>query len=435
MVLELCHRLLVAVQQGHADTVSLLLEETECSPDGLFGVMQPGEPASVARPFGTRGADGAALQVQILHNQNVHLDSSLHFACIGAHVEIAEILLKAGCSPNLRNVQGHTPLHYAVRANNADLVRLLMRFGADPDIATLTTKNTPLHRAAALGCGAAVDGILDSCGIEVDVTLRNQQGNTPSMEAASALRTHCRRFDTFVSSPELPSSTAPPAQLHRADVPDSDAVVPGEAAPPEEQAGTQGIHTRGVVCSRRRKRGAVGAASFQALRADPAALCARTAELQHIAARLLTIEEDARRAVPEVHFELCHLFLVHFCFVLMVCFAVGSSDTSCSVLQCRFETFVCSLSRSVQRRLAWTKSLLGDLGYSITGSRPAATDDEASRAGITGQPPLSASCAGPRASASASVARSVTLSPDLVEMVGLRVSHGMVRQGRRGAPR
>ena len=37
----------------------------------------------------------------------------------------------------------------------------------------------------------------------------------------------------------------------------------------------------------------MGAASFQALRADPAALCARTAELRHIAARLLTIHNLA----------------------------------------------------------------------------------------------------------------------------------------------
>ncbi len=294
-----CHQLLVAVQQGDADEVGRLLQDTECSPDGLTTA------SSADQPFEIQGADGA-LQMQILHNQNVHLDSSLHFACIGAHIEIAKLLLEAACSPNLRNVQGHTPLHYAVRANNGDLVRLLMSFDADPDIATLTSKNTPLHRAAALGCGAAVDGMLHSCGIKADATLRNKKGNTPSMEAAIVLKMHYRRFEKLVPSavsPKQGACVSPPAQSHIAKTAGTDTVANGDGGPLEAHAANldlEGRPTRAVAYSRRRKRGAAGAASFQALCADPAALSARTVELEYIASKLLTMEEDARRAVPEV---------------------------------------------------------------------------------------------------------------------------------------
>jgi hypothetical protein len=434
-MMALCHRLLVAVQQGDADAVAQLLENTECSPDGI-AAAELRAPSSADRPFEVRGADGA-LQVQILHDQNVHLDSSLHFACTGAHLEIAEMLLEAGCSPNLRNKQGHTPLHYAVRANNGDLVRLLMRFGADPDIATLTTKNTPLHRAAALGCGAAVDGMLHPCGIEVDATLRNKQGNTPSMEAAIVLKMHCRRFEKFAPSaalPKLPASSSPPAQLHSATTVGTDAMADIEVAPLEAQAGDSeavGRPTRAVVYSRRRKRGAAGAASFQALSADPAALSARTVELQYIAARLLTVEENARRAVPEVCLQ---PVLARFCRGLASAFYL---DLSTIV---GFEIFACR-SHWVQCRLAWTTGLLGGVSNTV-----AVTDEEACGTDVRKQ--LLVIRTGPNASGDSSICRhrdedelqvatkshmrsSMMLSPDLIEMVGLLVSQDMIRLARR----
>ena len=339
MAMARCQRLLVAVQQGQVDTVAALLQDAECRADGLAGSAPTPPGGGVDLPFAVRTRDGAVQQVQILHDQNVHQDSSLHFACIGAHMEIAALLLKAGCSPNLRNVQGHTPLHYAVRANNGDLVRLLMQYGADPDITTANTRNTPLHRAAALGCGAAVDGILDaSCSIAADATMLNDHGNTPSMEAATALEKHCRRFDAFAAAASAqmgdttvavrggaeaqqaaqhdpPPPLLPPAAFPRrgsggeaqlgpdaaaAADDDADGAAAAGAEAAGAGAGAVARPQRGYVYSRRRKRGAAGSASFQALCADPVALSARTAELRCIVARLAEAEEGVWRSVPEV---------------------------------------------------------------------------------------------------------------------------------------
>ena len=296
----------MAVQQGEIEAVARLLTSSGVHADGLISHRLTREPTTPARapgaaadaaagagipqvdlPFEVQIRDGAP-QVQILHDQNVHQDSSLHFAAIGAHMDIAALLLNFGCSANHRNVQGHTPLHYAVRANNGELVRLLMAHGADPDLPTLSSRNTALHRAAALGCGAAVDGILDAknCGIAADTTLRNDQGNTPAMEAASALETHCRRFDKFVGVADTPGRAVEAAEAP---------MTAGEELPAAEQRGSQ----RGYVYSRRRKRGQSSGASFQALCADPVALSARTAELRSIATRLSDAEDAVRRVVPE----------------------------------------------------------------------------------------------------------------------------------------
>ena len=265
--------LLVAVQRGDCAEVARLVS-WGIAPSGL---AQDREAESAYNVRG--GADGAP-RVAVLVGQNVNRDSSLHFASISSHTEVAALLLDAGCSPNHRNVQGHTPLHYAVRANNGELVRLLMRNGADPDVATLKSRNTPLHRAATLGCAAALEGILHSeRRICADPLCRNDAGHTPREEAALALEKHVRRFSRVQGGgggegDELRARS-------------------GDATGPEQAQDMTA--SRGVVFSRRRKRGAAG---FPALATDPEALSARTAELKNIVERLEDAEFAALLLLP-----------------------------------------------------------------------------------------------------------------------------------------
>ena len=267
--------LLVAVQRGDCAEVARLVS-WGIAPSGL---AQDREAESAYDVRG--GADGAPrVAVLVASGQNVNRDSSLHFASISSHTEVAALLLDAGCSPNHRNVQGHTPLHYAVRANNGELVRLLMRNGADPDVATLKSRNTPLHRAATLGCAAALEGILHSeRRICADPLCRNDAGHTPREEAALALEKHVRRFSRVQGGgggegDELRARS-------------------GDATGPEQAQDMTA--SRGVVFSRRRKRGAAG---FHALATDPEALSARTAELKNIVERLEDAEFAALLLLP-----------------------------------------------------------------------------------------------------------------------------------------
>ena len=256
------------------------------------------------------------------------------------------------------------------------------------------------------------------------------------MEAAIVLKKHCRRFEKFAPSavsPNIPDSSSPPAQLQSARTAGTDATRHVEIAPLEAQPGTlevAGRSTRAIVYSRRRKRGVVGAASFQALSADPVALSARTVELQYIAARLLKAEEDARRAVPEVR---SHPTLTIFCEALARAYNLDWSSIV------GFDMFAFCL-RWMQCRLAWVTGLLGGAGnkLAVTG------DEEACCTNFRNHP--SVICTGPESSGNSSLCRhqdedklqvaatsqsSMTLSPDLIEMVGLLVSQDMIRRARR----
>jgi hypothetical protein len=62
-------------------------------------------------------------------------------------LEVAEVLIRAGCNVNTANAHGVTPLHAAAGDGMPSMVRLLLESGADVD-ATDKDLRTPLHAAA-----------------------------------------------------------------------------------------------------------------------------------------------------------------------------------------------------------------------------------------------------------------------------------------------
>ena len=145
--------LLIAAQYGRVADVKALLGRG-CPVEG---------PKSVART-----------------DQNVHLDTALHLACFGGHLDVARLLLEARLDVNYQNLQGFTLLHYASKRGHSALSELLLQHGALVNVPTPNTLQTPLHRAAAARHQDAVNVLLAH---QADTTSHNHEGRTPSEDA------------------------------------------------------------------------------------------------------------------------------------------------------------------------------------------------------------------------------------------------------------
>ena len=104
----------------------------------------------------------------------------LHWAAIGRHFEVVNLLLDAGADVNASTSYGRTSLHQATRDGCVDMARLLLDAGADVD-ATDSGDRTPLHWAA-IGIHSETVGLLLDAGANVNV--RDSFGRTPLELAA-----------------------------------------------------------------------------------------------------------------------------------------------------------------------------------------------------------------------------------------------------------
>ena len=114
--------------------------------------------------------------------EDVHGNTTIHYACKGRKCEIASVLLNR--SPKLRNHRNHggeTPLHRAVFESMYDFVTTLITKGANLN-ARDTTKNTPLHLACSGGESACAATLIHA-GAALD--LKNHSGYTPLLYAVS----------------------------------------------------------------------------------------------------------------------------------------------------------------------------------------------------------------------------------------------------------
>ena len=59
--------------------------------------------------------------------------SPLHLAALNGHHDIAEILMRSGCSKDARTKVDKTPLHLAATEGHSSLVEILLRTGAEVD--------------------------------------------------------------------------------------------------------------------------------------------------------------------------------------------------------------------------------------------------------------------------------------------------------------
>jgi ankyrin repeat protein len=106
----------------------------------------------------------------------------LHLAALGGHAEIAELLLDASASPNVRAYGGSTPLHAAAADGDARIVRALLTHGAWPAPFD-EAGDTPLHLAARGGRIEAARLLLEA---RADPNARSSCGGSPLHAAAEA---------------------------------------------------------------------------------------------------------------------------------------------------------------------------------------------------------------------------------------------------------
>ncbi|XP_056905168.1 ankyrin-3-like isoform X39 [Takifugu flavidus] len=154
--------LAVALQQGHEQVVSLLLEN-----DTKGKVRLPALHIA-ARKDDTKAA---ALLLQSDHNANVESKmmvnrttesgfTPLHIAAHYGNINVATLLLNRGASVDFKARNDITPLHVASKRGNSNMVRLLLERGAKIDARTKDGL-TPLHCGARSGHEQVVDMLLN----------------------------------------------------------------------------------------------------------------------------------------------------------------------------------------------------------------------------------------------------------------------------------
>lgn len=108
-------------------------------------------------------------------DDNVFLDTPLHWAVTNGSKSILELLLENGADVNAKNNKDSTPLHYAANNYLASLATLLIKHGADVNAKT-NCGNTPLHFAAASSNTVVAKVLLNN---DADVNCKNNDGRTP----------------------------------------------------------------------------------------------------------------------------------------------------------------------------------------------------------------------------------------------------------------
>ena len=90
---------------------------------------------------------GAADMVNFLSAKSEPVGySPLHLACIGGHVEIAELLIRRmNAHIDILNNMGETPLHLACKEGHKGVIERLLLARARTDIQDYIAGSTPLH--------------------------------------------------------------------------------------------------------------------------------------------------------------------------------------------------------------------------------------------------------------------------------------------------
>jgi len=100
--------------------------------------------------------------------------TSLHWACIRTHWDVAEYLIEKGADLNVVGGDGGTQINWAVHHDNVDIIKLLVEKGAKLNIQNQWGM-TELHTAIWRGCINVVEYLLDHGS---DPTIKTNEGWT-----------------------------------------------------------------------------------------------------------------------------------------------------------------------------------------------------------------------------------------------------------------
>ncbi|KAJ9584677.1 hypothetical protein L9F63_020980, partial [Diploptera punctata] len=138
-----------------SDRTPLLLAVSRCHQDVVSLLINHGAKVNIEEIHGYTPLCEAVWQkmvplVQLLLNAGAKITQShylLHYAIMHRHIEMAELLLRAGSIVNLRDDNGDSPLIVAARTGISQLAELLLRNGAAVNFPNGLTGSTPLHEA------------------------------------------------------------------------------------------------------------------------------------------------------------------------------------------------------------------------------------------------------------------------------------------------
>uniref|UniRef100_A0A672S0G0 Ankyrin 3 n=1 Tax=Sinocyclocheilus grahami TaxID=75366 RepID=A0A672S0G0_SINGR len=181
--------LAVALQQGHDQVVSLLLEN-----DTKGKVRLPALHIA-ARKDDTKSA---ALLLQNDHNADVESKmmvnrttesgfTPLHIAAHYGNINVATLLLNRGAAVDFMARNDITPLHVAAKRGNGNMVKLLLDRGAKIDAKTKDGL-TPLHCGARSGHEQVVEMLLDR---GAPILSKTKNGLSPLHMAAQGDHLNC----------------------------------------------------------------------------------------------------------------------------------------------------------------------------------------------------------------------------------------------------
>uniref|UniRef100_A0A8C4WUD6 ZU5 domain-containing protein n=1 Tax=Eptatretus burgeri TaxID=7764 RepID=A0A8C4WUD6_EPTBU len=161
--------LAVALQQGHQEVVSLLLES-----DTKGKVRLP------ALHIAARKDDTNAVALLLQHEHKTDVTSKsgftpLHITAHYGNINVATLLLNLGAAVDFKARNGITPLHVAAKRGNTNMVKLLLDRGATIDAKTRDGL-TPLHCAARSGHDKVIEMLLDR---DAPILAKTKNGLSP----------------------------------------------------------------------------------------------------------------------------------------------------------------------------------------------------------------------------------------------------------------
>lgn len=173
--------LLLAVENGNKRLVRLLVRY-RASPN-----YRPGYIGASGTAFWQSLFSSSDLRIPkffIEHGANVNDINRFDKTCLlhdleDEDINVALLLLRNGCRPNVRDEQGWTPLHDAAKGGHALIVEALLQHGAEVN-AQKPDGWTALH-LAAFNNRPEVIAVLLRYG--ADDTLRNNDGNPPDLSS------------------------------------------------------------------------------------------------------------------------------------------------------------------------------------------------------------------------------------------------------------